>query len=58
MDFFISYSCLIFFLDVFVKHVGPITKDYGKHGMREIGTAKKHDAFGEFPANFVPSGAF
>tara|TARA_B100000780_G_scaffold272321_1_gene234392 strand:+ start:105 stop:917 length:813 start_codon:yes stop_codon:yes gene_type:complete len=37
---------------------GPIVKDYGKHGQREIGMAKQHDAFGAFPDNFVPSGAF
>jgi hypothetical protein len=37
---------------------GPVVKDYGKHGKREIGVPTKHDAFGEFPSNFVPSDAF
>ena len=36
----------------------PITKRYGKHGMREIGMAKQQDAFAGFPSDFVPSNSF
>ena len=40
------------------EEAGPIVKDYGRHGVREIGMAPQHDAFGAFPDNFVPSGTF
>lgn len=34
---------------------GPVQKDYGRHGIREIGMPSQTNAFEEFPSGFRPS---